>query len=426
MDNNTTQQIAKQTEIDAGNLPQASSGGFGSLIHGKKRLIILAVLVLFVLSALAFYFFKGQNKYSQSRSLYAASEAQIAYESGDLDTAKKIIEDVLKNSEDDPSLNIAKVNLISIEGNSTGTEQESFQKSMPYIEKALANGGNENPNILSSVGYAYETAGEYEKALEYYTRATEINPKFAEIWFHKGHALEFLGRAEEAQSAYDKAYEINPMYPLLLLRRGSIFMASGNFEAAIAEFERLLQTNATNEIKAKALASLSRIKKSQLDIPGALELSKQAIELSPNDSRTVGIHGYNLAISGQRSEGIEHLKKAIELNPRISWNYDVIGEIYRANKQYSEAIQFQKGAISKAENDNTILDMKDRLEAKGFYTYNLAKTYAMSGLSVDIVPLLADAVSLSPKAKDFLILDNNRLEIYNNYENDSRFTALIQ
>lgn len=48
------------------------------------------------------------------------------------------------------------------------------------------------------------------KAIEYYTKALEIDPTYAEAWMRKGILLNLLKRYEEAISCYDKALEIHP------------------------------------------------------------------------------------------------------------------------------------------------------------------------------------------------------------------------
>lgn len=55
---------------------------------------------------------------------------------------------------------------------------------------------------------------EYEKSIEYYDKALEIDPYYTDAWNNKGLALNNLGKYNEAIEYYDKALEIGPNYAL--------------------------------------------------------------------------------------------------------------------------------------------------------------------------------------------------------------------
>lgn len=55
---------------------------------------------------------------------------------------------------------------------------------------------------------AYEARGDDEKAIEFYTKAIEIDPNFAKAWFYKAQLLAKLGRHEEALKCAREAVRI--------------------------------------------------------------------------------------------------------------------------------------------------------------------------------------------------------------------------
>ena len=59
-------------------------------------------------------------------------------------------------------------------------------------------------------GLELADAGLFEKALQFYDKAIEINQDDFSAWCTKGIALDNLSRYEEALQAYDKALELNP------------------------------------------------------------------------------------------------------------------------------------------------------------------------------------------------------------------------
>jgi len=50
--------------------------------------------------------------------------------------------------------------------------------------------------------------GRYEEALEYCSKALEIDPSFGAAWYNKGVALEALRRNAEAEFAFARASEL--------------------------------------------------------------------------------------------------------------------------------------------------------------------------------------------------------------------------
>ena len=54
--------------------------------------------------------------------------------------------------------------------------------------------------------------GKYEKAIDAYNKAIEIDPQNSEAWYRKCFVLAKLGNHDEAVDAFYKAIEINPKY----------------------------------------------------------------------------------------------------------------------------------------------------------------------------------------------------------------------
>ena len=61
-------------------------------------------------------------------------------------------------------------------------------------------------------GNAYEKKGQYDKAISDYSKAIEINPKYAKAYNNRGIAHAIRGQYEKTISDYNKAIEINPRY----------------------------------------------------------------------------------------------------------------------------------------------------------------------------------------------------------------------
>jgi len=68
----------------------------------------------------------------------------------------------------------------------------------------------DNPNALNNLGLRYQKEGEYEKAIEQFEKALELQPNYAAALNNLGICYGNLDRLEEAERSFERAIEINP------------------------------------------------------------------------------------------------------------------------------------------------------------------------------------------------------------------------
>jgi len=168
----------ENNNIEAVNNP-SSSGIFFRLLSNKKlllgALIILVLLVIF--TVFSFFSIQKNNKIAQARN-----DVYQKLKIGDYKGAQEAAKKGLAIKKDDEYLIKNFINAVSSQGNKTGKEIDALKISEPYIKELLK--GNNSADDLLTAGYAYETAGQYEKALTYYENAISKNPKLSEAYFH--------------------------------------------------------------------------------------------------------------------------------------------------------------------------------------------------------------------------------------------------
>jgi tetratricopeptide (TPR) repeat protein len=83
-----------------------------------------------------------------------------------------------------------------------------------YEALTLEDDPNDRSYILFNIGLIHASNGEHEKALEYYDRAVELNPRYcsafnniAVIYHYQGEKAKENGHFEEAEALFDKAAE---------------------------------------------------------------------------------------------------------------------------------------------------------------------------------------------------------------------------
>lgn len=387
----------------------------------NKKLFIFAGLgfiILIVILIFYFTFLSGNKKISY------AYDAYNRYKEGNYEKSYSLAKEGLTKYPDDPTLIRMALASSSSLANTNGTEKQTFERNKTLIEKALKIGSNDS-DMLLAIGYAYETAGEYEQALHYYDKAISINPT-ADGYFHKGHSLAFLDKKIESQEAYDKSYALDPESPTILMIRGARFEEEGKPALAIESYILAAKSNRTTlKIRSQAFTAAAMTEIGQGNKQHALEYSQAAVKLDPTSSHALGMYGFMLTFSNDTFKaGVEYLTKAIKQNPRISLNYMLLGVSMRARQQYTTALSLQKEAIIRTDDDNTLVGISQKNSKKSKMYYELAQDYSLTKDVSNTITSLKKAVSLNSAYKTVLRNDI-KLGYFKSVANDAKFIGFL-
>jgi tetratricopeptide (TPR) repeat protein len=97
------------------------------------------------------------------------------------------------------------------------------------------------------IGFILAATNRSAEAIPYFERATELDPKMAQAWFHLGVAEWLAKQADPATSALQKAVLLAPGNGDYRFRLGSVYNETGKYEKAASELThaaKLLPTNA--------------------------------------------------------------------------------------------------------------------------------------------------------------------------------------
>jgi serine/threonine-protein kinase len=171
--------------------------------------------------------------------------------------------------------------------------------------------------------YLRRTEDDYRKAIEQFTAATHLDPKYALAWSSLSialnvRAIEFLWGADarqayaEARAAADTALALAPDLSDGHVARGLVLQSDFDWRGTEREFRRALEL-APNDGRAKAnlgdaLANLGQLQ-------SAIDLLRQAIIDDPLHAEWISNLGLDLLALGDLGEGERMIRKAIELQP---------------------------------------------------------------------------------------------------------------
>jgi len=91
-------------------------------------------------------------------------------------------------------------------------------------------------------GAAFNTLGEYQKAIDDYSKAIELDPKFTQTYNNRGNAYVVgLGEYQKAIDDYSKAIELNPKFAQAYSNRGVAYDNLGEYQKAIEDYTKSIE-----------------------------------------------------------------------------------------------------------------------------------------------------------------------------------------
>jgi tetratricopeptide (TPR) repeat protein len=81
------------------------------------------------------------------------------------------------------------------------------------------------------------------------------------------------------------------------------------------------------------------------DIPGALRLSREGMDLGPDNPDSIWRHGYCLLVIGRTKDALPYLKTAVELDPLQGRNLGILAQAYLCAGNLDEAETYARRAL---------------------------------------------------------------------------------
>jgi tetratricopeptide (TPR) repeat protein len=194
--------------------------------------------------------------------------------------------------------------------------------------------------VFTSRGNVLLNTRNYDRAIDDYTEAIRLNPKFVIGFNNRGLAYLRKGRIDRAIEEFDKAIRLNPRYAMALVNRGFAYQekAQWDFDAYLAE----------GVYEDRAIRDLN-----------------EAIRLDPNNAAAFRYRGFVNARRQRYDHAIRDYGEAIRLDPNVAASFSGRAYALRFVGQYERAITDYRKALTLQLDDTTRNQVEGALKQLG-------------------------------------------------------------
>jgi tetratricopeptide (TPR) repeat protein len=184
-------------------------------------------------------------------------------------------------------------------------------------------------------GSAWMEKRDFDKAIEYFTKAIQKNPQLADAFNSRGGAWAGKGDFDKSIKDLNEAIRLNPQYVGAIGNRGNAWVEKGEYEKAIEDYNEAIHLKPPfvgDLIYSRGLAWLK-----QKNYKKAIEDFRMAFNRSlQRDSFVAEKLATTHAENGDFTQAIEWAQKSLEMDRK---NKDVrlkMLKAFREGKQYQE------------------------------------------------------------------------------------------
>jgi tetratricopeptide (TPR) repeat protein len=298
----------------------------GDLQHAAK--VIEDVPVNDRTSKMEFTLGAAYDQLKQPKDAIAAYQRARDMEPGDLHTLDALAQALLSNNQLDEA-------------------QKQFQQ--------LAAADPENPEALVHISEIQRRQGKFEDALTTIRKARKLDPTSLEAGYNEGLLLDVRGRFDEATQTYaamvDLTSHANGAYTdeeknnrsIFLERLGAIYLEQNKSDQAIAAYQKMIDMGGDSSLRGYQGQVDAYRSAKQFD--KAIEVSRKAVEANPKNRELKLLLAGELTDLDKADEGLSMAKGLLNNSPEDRVVWIAIGQIDVRLRRWKDA----EDALNKAE-----------------------------------------------------------------------------
>lgn len=220
-----------------------------------------------------------------------------------------------------------------------------YDRSVEWISRALK---REPKSVyLADLGAALAKQGRIDEAVKAADKAVQLTPDHADLWRNLGNVLIDAGRGSDALLCFQHALKLDPRQWEAAYKAGQLLYDLGRFEEALSHLESSLERRPdsapTLHMRALVLKSLNRLDEALAD-------SRRAIELDPTNADSHGNLAKVLEALGRNEEALSWHDRSLAIAPNVmrivtdrAISLAALGRFDEAMKEYERALAIDPG-----------------------------------------------------------------------------------
>ncbi|MCT7988095.1 tetratricopeptide repeat protein [Laspinema olomoucense] len=196
-----------------------------------------------------------------------------------------------------------------------------YQGAVEDYTRALQIDGNQ-PTAYNNRGLAKFQIGDFAGAVADYTRSLELNDNEAVVYFNRGFARFNQGDYTGAIGDYTESILKAPEQTSAYFYRGEAYGRLGNYQQAAEDYTRALQLNPQDAV---AYNNRGLARYNQADYAGAIADYTEALRLKPDDAVAYLNRGVARSAGTDYHGAIEDFTQALSLNEKYASAYNYRG-----------------------------------------------------------------------------------------------------
>ncbi len=226
-------------------------------------------------------------------------------------------------------------NIVRVKTEDTGSTYELAK--YRFSKRGLDPGSYEAKDVDDFLdrGRTYLDRKDYDRAIEEYNRALQLDSKNTDALFYRAWARGEKRDYDGAIQGYTDYIQLNPNSAAAFNNRGNIYRNRKEYDRALEDYDRAIQLNAKYALAFYNRGILYRERK---DYDRAIADLDQAIRLNPRYDSAFNMRGNVYRDKKEYDRAIQDYSEAIRITPTFATAFNNRALAYRDKQEYDRAL----------------------------------------------------------------------------------------
>ncbi|HEX8522780.1 MAG TPA: tetratricopeptide repeat protein [Tepidisphaeraceae bacterium] len=260
-------------------------------------------------------------------------QAKSLHQSGRLDDAERLYQDVLRTQPTHPDA-LHFLGLLK-------SQRGNLDEAVSLMQQAIAQSSDVSM-YLNNLGDVLNKSRRFDEALAAYARALKLNPNQPHVYYNIGLVLLNQWKRTEAIASFHKAITLNPKFAAAHRALGEQLVKKGDWEQGKKFLHRAL------DLAPQHIPTLLTVAASLIEMGQPVEsiaVAQRALSLDPNSADSLSVLGQAQRLAVQLDQAEQSFRKAIALQPNSASHHSNLAGVLTDMGRLDEAAPEHETAL---------------------------------------------------------------------------------